>query len=158
MLTVEQLKELKVGDWVWLVQRQDKMPDICAYVEIVPISDNKYLRVGVDGHIVHIPIEKYGTKWVAYRNKEEADETSTILPCKVGDTLYFVYAAEQKTPIPFIVKSITLTTHNGELYFYVSDKCGLIARYGNPDGYIGKDKNIAEERLKEMKRQANERL
>ncbi len=77
-------------------------------------------------------------------------------PCGIGDTLYYVGTPMQIKLMTFIVKHIELKICDGEICWFVFDEDGLGRPYGDiNDGgviwYVGKDKNIAEARLKELK-------
>lgn len=84
-------------------------------------------------------------------------------PCKFGDTVFFIYSANQIEPIAFIVANIQAKTIDGELCWFVFDENGYGGRFGDlckKDWiwYIGKDKSAAERKLKEYKVNDNQRL
>ena len=93
-LTIEQLKALSKYDWVWI--KYNHPDSICTGVfyamkqipKIVENPDNEFWTVG-DGCYYY---SEYGTKWVAYRNKQEAEAKGDIveLPCKVGDWVFII--------------------------------------------------------------------
>lgn len=74
-LTIEELKALPVGEWIWVVSKEFSKG---IYVQIEeqsnPISDTPliFFRGGTYG--VYPIYSTYGTKWVAYKNKEQAEE------------------------------------------------------------------------------------
>lgn len=82
-----------------------------------------------------------------------------VSPCKYGDTLYFVYTAEQKEPIKIIVKEISAKTIDGELCWFAFDELGYGGRVGLVEGldwwYLGADKTEAERRLAQLQAKAN---
>ncbi len=78
-LTIEQLKELKEGDWVWLI---DKENNSAQYAYIV----QQFTKDGVHktcqyndtymwdlNHRYVYEYADYGIKWFAYKNKEQAE-------------------------------------------------------------------------------------
>lgn len=86
-LTIEQLKALEVGDWVWI---KDQMADRGMYVQICMNAQGIYLEsknYGVFPNYSH-----YGKTWLAWKNKEQAEAKGEIveLPCKVGDTIWVI--------------------------------------------------------------------
>lgn len=80
-LTIEQLKALEVGDWVWVEHGIHKL--------YCKIYNNTRDLLGIGGN-TYLDYSDYGTKWLAYKNKEQAEAKGEIveLPCKVGDTIY----------------------------------------------------------------------
>lgn len=85
-LTIEQLKSLKVGDWVWLVKLRDDINGSTGYYRI---TEDKYaIAMYLYGNITQAVVySDYGTKWIAYKNKEQAECKGEIveLPYKIGD-------------------------------------------------------------------------
>ncbi len=81
-LTIEQLKSLEVGDWVWIT---------------TPTNSGEYYQIGYSDYLenenvfvaysLHYELNvlycDYGTKWLAYKNKEQAECKGEIveLPC-----------------------------------------------------------------------------
>lgn len=97
-LTIEELKSLKVGDWVWILDFSKTV--------YKPISDSgSYYRIDDSGKntdkelwchcsaIGHgFNYSDYGKTWLAYKNKEQAEAKGEIveLPCKLGQKLYAI--------------------------------------------------------------------
>lgn len=79
-LTIDELKALQVGDWVWVVKGNHRCYE-CKYLndEIEFCSR----RLGAA-----YKYSDYGTKWLAYKNKEQAERQSKY---NVGDTVYFIH-------------------------------------------------------------------
>lgn len=79
-LTIEQLKALPVGEWVWVATVDGKYG---AYGRVCQKFDDDNFRVEtIESYLVD-PYETYGTKWLAYKNKEQAEAKGEIveLPC-----------------------------------------------------------------------------
>ena len=90
-LTIEQLKSLEVGDWVWLKSDYYNSEGYYRRIEPAFSTDEEVLArfEGID-EIALIRFEDYGTKWVAYKNKEQAEGKCVELPCKMHDKAWFV--------------------------------------------------------------------
>lgn len=74
-LTIEELKALEVGDWVWTMTVDGKYG---AYGRICEKFDDKNIRIEtIESYIVD-PYETYGITWVAYKNKEQAEVKGEI--------------------------------------------------------------------------------
>ncbi len=72
-LTIEQLKDLEVGDWVWLILKDGKG----YYDQIIDmwVGDGWMLfKKAVSMQFY----SKYGKTWLAYKNKEEAEGKEDI--------------------------------------------------------------------------------
>lgn len=86
-LTIEELKALKAGDWLWV---KSKIGDIVSgyyMVDFLLKDPVRYIKgdmvlLSVDRTITVIPND-YGTQWLAYKNKEQAEAKGEIveLPC-----------------------------------------------------------------------------
>lgn len=88
-LTIDELKALPVGDWVYVMTADGKYG---AYGRVCEKFDDDNFRVEtIESYLVD-PYSDYGTKWLAYKNKEQAETKGEIveLPCKIGDTVYYV--------------------------------------------------------------------
>lgn len=86
-LTIEELKALEVGDWVWLISVQDSD---ASYGQIDEWMGDKIIRS--DRACITIDTCDYGERWLAYKNKEQAECKGEIveLPCKVGDKIFII--------------------------------------------------------------------
>lgn len=74
MLTIEELKDLNVGDWVWVV--------CCiagTYATKTAQNDERleYQTIIAQSYLDYAD---YGKTWLAYKNKEEAEGKSIALP------------------------------------------------------------------------------
>ena len=92
-LTIEHLKSLEVGDWVWIVDENFKNG---RYREILGCDDlgNFYLSAYCASRNIY-SIADYGTKWIAYKNKEQAECKGEIVELPKGwlDTLKLLTCA-----------------------------------------------------------------
>lgn len=69
-LTIEELKELKIGDWVWIITEH--------YSRYIWIEDTAgkclhYQYSDIENMVFTFNYSDYGTKWLAYKNKEQAE-------------------------------------------------------------------------------------
>lgn len=74
-LTIEQLKALEVGDWVWVEwETQDpidwRYAKQKAYFKIIEPENSDSIRFN---NFVPMKYSDYGTKWIAYKNKEQEE-------------------------------------------------------------------------------------
>ena len=69
-LTLEQLKSLKVGDWVWVVNKE--IPQYTGYYKIDLFAISHLHIVQGLGKTV-IPYATYGEEWFVWKNKEQAE-------------------------------------------------------------------------------------
>ena len=70
-LTIEELKALEVGDWVWIVHNTHKS----SYLKKVSNNENQF-------EFSWFSYSDYGTKWLAYKNKEQAEAEEYKLYCE----------------------------------------------------------------------------
>lgn len=98
-LTIEQLKALPKYEWVWIkYKHEDSRGEVGFYVmkqipTIMENPDNEFWTVG-DGCYYY---SDYGTKWLAYKNKEQAEGNWVELPCEARfsfNSFVTVYASE----------------------------------------------------------------
>lgn len=90
-LTIEQLKSLEVGDWVYIkaltinISPEFDLSESEFYYRVCKRQDNTFFEVvGGEINVRHYLCWKdYGTKWLAYKNKEMAECKGEIveLPC-----------------------------------------------------------------------------
>lgn len=93
-MTIDELKTLREGDWVWV-------RELNTYVKIKEIGqDNVEVYVSqfsIEFMYIHtFMISTYGTKWLAFKNKEQAEAKSEIieLPCKTSCVAVEAYKVE----------------------------------------------------------------
>lgn len=108
-LTIEELKALPVGEWVWIERLSEEretfiqIPDNQFYYRVAAVGDDykeKFFEV-VGGELRHRAIlnyEDYGKTWLAYKNKEQAEAKGEIveLPCLRKVANYSVADLERK--------------------------------------------------------------
>ncbi|MDE7089160.1 MAG: hypothetical protein K2O54_03490 [Prevotella sp.] len=83
-MTIEELKALPVGEWVWLKHKDYKD----SYLRKASNNDNQF-------EFSWFSYSDYGETWIAYKNKEEAECKGELFefPCmrKVGEE-YLIYS------------------------------------------------------------------
>lgn len=68
-LTIEELKAFPAGDWVWII---DKHVDAyTGYYIIVDVDYKTAIFTQNDRDKIYL-VQHYGKTWLAYKNKEEA--------------------------------------------------------------------------------------
>ena len=76
-LTIDQLKSLGVGDWVWFVNTLCGISGIGEYRKISANGlDEIYLTGEKNGKHIY---SEYGKDWLAYKNKEQAEAKGKIV-------------------------------------------------------------------------------
>lgn len=66
-LTIKEIRKFDYGEWFWLV-REGKG----AYVKFSS-NGGYYFVFNINTYFDSFLVEDYGTKWIAYRNKEQAE-------------------------------------------------------------------------------------
>lgn len=158
-LTIEQLKSLEVGEWAWVVDKDYKEGYYAqiSYQEISAVTIDSNI-----GGLEEIYDSDYATKWLAYKNKEQAESKGEIveLPCKVGDIIYVPYVYRGVSDIMRLpVKEIRIIKHSIEFCtdFETDDEVFAI-KFNNGSFLLGSfcniwftDKSEAEARLQELR-------
>lgn len=87
-LTIDELKALEVGDWVWIVS---PMYMRGRYLQVHYNGVNTIQWYGIPNDTLYM-YDDYGKTWLAFKNKEQAEAKGEIveLPCRWGDTVYFI--------------------------------------------------------------------
>lgn len=87
-LTIEEIKKLEENDYIYCVSLEDDYED---YYQI-SYSNEQCLVLNDLGSDMFISFDTYGTKWLAYKNKEQAECKGTLieLPCELGATIYCI--------------------------------------------------------------------
>ena len=73
-LTIDELKSLEVGDWVWVVAKEPYERGV--YLQKDTNSQERFNQLSWT-----LPYSDYGTKWVAYKNKEQAEAKEHCVIC-----------------------------------------------------------------------------
>ncbi|MDE7337325.1 MAG: hypothetical protein K2N32_04340 [Clostridia bacterium] len=142
-LTIEELKVLPVGEWVWVVPSDDIFTPY--YGQINKYTDRPFdeeLWVNSQTNIIVLYYSDYGKTWLAYKNKEMAEAKGEIveMPCKVGDKLYgFVPYPDRVEKVKFLGVGYEVIDKNRRHSF------------GNLGINLFTDKSQAEARLKVLK-------
>lgn len=92
-LTVKELKALKVGDWVWII-----CPLGCDGIYACKSDDSTDTHFADSNEFIEFECDKtlgfgydsYGTGWIAYKNKEQAEAKGKIveLPCAIESDIF----------------------------------------------------------------------
>lgn len=77
-LTIEELKALPIGDWVWIVVLKSDCINKAHngkyyHIQHCGSFGDKELWCGWQGYGTAFEYSDYGTKWIAYKNKEQAE-------------------------------------------------------------------------------------
>lgn len=72
-LTIEELKSLKVGDWVWLTNQNGLLGTYVAKADASYEEDDKTFNFDSLAFSQSYPYSDYGKTWLAYKNKEQAE-------------------------------------------------------------------------------------
>lgn len=81
-LTIEQLKELEVCDWVWIVSPYHKQDGM--YLQKYS-KDDEFFKATSTEVIIDRRYSDYGKTWLAYKNKEEAEDVYDKLQAECDD-------------------------------------------------------------------------
>lgn len=91
-LTLDELKALRVSDWVW--------DDISKDYLCIHDKMGGYLDCIMSGRLIRLYYGNYGTEWLAYKNKEMAegkyDEIRKQVAKDVAEILISVIREEEK--------------------------------------------------------------
>lgn len=79
-LTIEELKSLEVGDWVWITDSKSKLGTYAR--KCVCYGDDEFRYETIETYEAYL-YSNYGTKWLAYKNKEQAEAKGEVveIPC-----------------------------------------------------------------------------
>ncbi len=128
-LTIEQLKSLEVGDWVWIVS---PMYMRGRYLQVHYNGVNTIQWYGIPNDTLYM-YDDYGTKWLTYKNKEQAECKGEIveLPCTVGKDCYIV---KKDKDGDYRMRTLTLTSYkvitgNFVKVFFAKPKRYLMGTY-----------------------------
>lgn len=96
-LTIEELKDIQVGDWVWISRLNNNKAS--GYVTDINFTAKMFTCKSVNRVATTARIADYGKTWLAYKNKEMAETNGEILelPCirpiknKIGELFEVVF-------------------------------------------------------------------
>ena len=146
-LTIEQLKSLEVGEWVYLTNA-DRMYG--TYVKKLSTSDDEGFAWENIETLEKYKYNEYSIDWLVFRNKQEAEARGEIveLPCNVGgDTVYVIMEIEYKYKIvEYSAKNIIVDEHR-QFYFDTPTSYSHRLKFGQS---VFADKSEAERRLAEL--------
>lgn len=142
-LTIEELKALPNGDWVWHVCLYS--PLFTTYIQKT-LNDETYFQTDKDGGISY---SDYGLNWIAYKNKEQAKKQTKY---NVGDMVWYLqmkgYGCTSEEAMEIVVNSdIVKRIYAGKTkttYYLKNISCGI------DEKYLYKSKKEAQQRLKEL--------
>lgn len=72
-LTIEELKALQVGDWVWIVDKISNNQGYALVERSKAIGDKGFMSPALNRSYGFGYYDTYGTNWLAYKNKEQAE-------------------------------------------------------------------------------------
>lgn len=149
-LTIEQLKALEAGDWVYIVPSDRFFTPY--YAQIEKYADkplDKELWANGQTNVVRLYYSDYGKTWLAYKNKEQAEAKGEIveLPCKVGDIVYAVMEIDYKYKIVEFTANKIVVGECGNFYFDTPTSYSHRLKFGYS---VFADKSEAERRLAEV--------
>lgn len=104
-LTIEEIKNLEVGDWVWVTNIHNEY----GRYERIKAGNDKILSMVSDGTVRWEHYSNYGTEWIAYKNKEQAecDNSYDLLKVKYEIVLKEYAKLKRKaTKYNFMTKTI----------------------------------------------------
>lgn len=155
-LTIEELKALEVGDWVWLV---DKAMGLSYYRQKNHHDTTHCLfeRCINDMALNIFRWADYGKSWLAYKNKEMAEAKGEIIEFNysLGDTVYF-YDFTEKEIMQGKVIGLRLNyyTPSNPIWVRVQYDIPMIKKDCDTEVWanmVFMDKTEAERRLAELK-------
>lgn len=131
-LTIDELRNLEVGDWVWVITEH-----YSRYVWIFNTEGEclHYQYSDIENRVLTLSYYDYGTKWLAYKNKEQAESKGEIVNY---ETKYNAL----KTAVIDVCYSLDDKAYRNEFYNL---------RIGSRVQHIEKLANQAEAQLKESR-------
>lgn len=168
-LSIEEVKQLKYGDWVWVVDKDDAYrsgEEPCGeYYKVSSSINHHYLEVSSNGtnNYYKFYYEDYCKTWLAYKNKEQAECKGELveLLCKVGDAVYIPWTFDGVSGVAKgCIKRIELSDSGISYCTDLSDNCDepyFLLKYNNGvfnEGTFNRtwflDVEQAEQKLKEL--------
>lgn len=159
-LTIEQLKALQVGDWVWIEilepeSIEESFPKKAYFQKADIVVGENFFPFILNDCEDGLDYQFYGSDWLAYKNKEQAEAKGEIVefPCKVRDKAWYVVDRGKLSKIEeTYVKHIVIYAWGFEVEF---EDTGRHLTF-NSDGTIENsfniylDKSESERRLAEL--------
>lgn len=108
-LSIEEIKNLEVGDWVWLTDSEGHLGRYVVKAEAPIEEDDKTFNFDSLSGSWTYDYSYYGTKWLAYKNKEQAecDNSYDLLKVKYEIVLKEYAKLKRKaTKYNFMTKTI----------------------------------------------------
>lgn len=157
-LTLDEIKTLQKGDWVWIVDKQMNADLYGRFTHSSLCFGELMFYYDTAGYSMQMPEKDYGKTWFAYKNKEQAECAGEYLevPCSLGTPLFELETyfndkdkwrieegrcsmLQQKADRSWKVR-----------FSYTGGSCHdvQLAAFGKT---IFTDKKLAEQRLKELK-------
>lgn len=155
-LTIEELKALEVGDWVYIVDKE--CPLYTGYYKIHGFAKTHVHFNQNVGRWV-LPEALYDKVWLAYKNKEQAEAKGEIveLPCKVGDTVWVINAwseyGDTTKGEPYVVNRYELIEGKARGFIVKENDCEILqnAPCHGVQPYVFTNKAEAERRIAKLK-------
>lgn len=93
-LTIEELKALEVGDWVWIENKS--LPSYSGYYKIIASAGDMYILSQIYKNET-FRFSDYGKTWLSYKNKEQAECKGEIveLPCIVNTPPFWYVLSDE---------------------------------------------------------------
>lgn len=146
-LTIEELKKLQVGDWVWVTDENGHLGTYLIKTEPPYEDDNdKTFNFNSLSFADTYPYSLYGKTWLAWKNKEQAEAKGEIveLPCELGQ---LIYAIEDNCIHEYYASEINVC-EDGRFVFETPQLFPNRLTFGEK---VFTDKSEAERRLAELK-------
>ena len=91
-LSIEELKNLIIGTWVYLTDKDGYLGRYVVKAEAPIEEDEKTFNFDSLSGSWTYNYRYYGTKWLAFKNKEQAECKciSYKFPCELGTTIYYI--------------------------------------------------------------------
>lgn len=143
-LTIEQLKALPVGEWVWLKRQRVSS----TYAKIMAKSREEIRLYIANKFECGFECSDYGTKWIAYKNKEQAEAKGEIveLPCKIGDNGFVII--EDYSISRYKIEEIDVIGFN---FCQYDSSIWVVDEYNRSYGKFFKTKSEAEAWLRKLR-------
>ena len=90
-LTIEELKALPIGEWVWVVSKSLYRNGMYCTIDFRDDDESACILSSRINSQIYEFVD-YDKTWTAYRNKEQAEAKRGVFeaPCKIGDTIYAI--------------------------------------------------------------------